>query len=79
MALNIAEAEYIALSQALREVIPLMTLLQELGTLFTLYTGKPDFFMCKVCEDNQSCIAMAQSTKFPPRTKHIHADTALVD
>ena len=70
IALSTAEAEYIALSQALREVIPLMTLLQELGTVFKLYTAKPDF-MCKVWEDNQSCIAMAESTKFSPRTKHI--------
>eukprot|EP00956_Cyclotella_meneghiniana_P007593 scaffold10232_cov46-Cyclotella_meneghiniana.AAC.3 len=70
IALSTAEAEYKALSQALREVIPLMTLLQELGTVFKLYTAKPDF-MCKVWEDNQSCIAMAESTKFSPRTKHI--------
>ena len=70
IALSTAEAEYIALSQALREVIPLMTLLQELSTVFTLYTAAPDF-MCKVWEDNQSCIAMAESTKFSPRTKHI--------
>ena len=31
IALSTDEAEYIALSQALREVIPLMTLLEELG------------------------------------------------
>eukprot|EP00956_Cyclotella_meneghiniana_P030674 scaffold78001_cov41-Cyclotella_meneghiniana.AAC.5 len=66
IALSTAEAEYIiALSQALREVIPMMTLLQELGTVFKLYMAKPDF-MCKVWEDNQSCIAMAESTKFSP-------------
>ena len=70
IALSTAEAEYIALSQALREVIPLMTLLQELNEIFPLYISKPDFF-CKVFEDNQSCIAMTESTKFTPRTKHI--------
>ncbi len=69
IALSTAEAEYIALSQALREVIPLMTLIEELSDIFPLYVNKPDFF-CKVWEDNQSCIAMTQSDKFTPRTKH---------
>ena len=36
IALSTAEAEYIALSQALREVIPLMTLLEELGEIYPL-------------------------------------------
>ncbi len=70
IALSTAEAEYIALSQALREVIPLITLMEELSEIFPLYVNKTDFF-CKVWEDNQSCIAMTQSDKFTPRTKHI--------
>ncbi len=70
IALSTAEAEYIALSQALREVIPLITLVEELAEIFPLYINKPDFF-CKVWEDNQSCIAMTETDKFTPRTKHI--------
>jgi hypothetical protein len=70
IALSTAEAEYIALSQALREVIPLITLLEELGKVFKLYTSAPDF-VCNVWEDNQSCIKMTESNKFSPRTKHI--------
>ena len=70
IALSTAEAEYIALSQSLREVIPLITLVEELGQIFPLYINKPDFY-CKVWEDNQSCIAMTESSKFTPRTKHI--------
>jgi hypothetical protein len=70
IALSTAEAEYIALSQALREVIPLITLLDELGKMIEVYTSSPDF-VCSVWEDNQSCISMAESTKFTPRTKHI--------
>ncbi len=70
IALSTAEAEYIALSQALREVIPLMMLIEELSDIFPLHVNKPDFF-CKVWEDNQSCIVMTQSDKFTPRTKHI--------
>jgi hypothetical protein len=70
IALSTAEAEYIALSSALREVIPLMTLMQELHLVFPVHFKKPNFH-CKVHEDNQSCIKMAQSDKFTPRTKHI--------
>jgi hypothetical protein len=70
IALSTAEAEYIALSSALREVIPLMTVMDELNEVFPLQMNTPDFF-CKVWEDNQSCISMATSQKFTPRTKHI--------
>ena len=70
IALSTAEAEYIALSSALREVIPLITLLKELHALFPLLITPPTF-RCKVWEDNQSCIAMATTQKFTPRTKHI--------
>ena len=70
IALSTAEAEYIALSQALREVIPLVSLIDELGGVFDLHVDTPNFVV-KVWEDNQSCIAMAESTKFSPRTKHI--------
>jgi len=70
IALSTAEAEYIALSQSLREVIPLMTLMKELHGVFPIHINKPNF-ICKVHEDNQSCIKMAQSDKFTPRTKHI--------
>ena len=70
IALSTAESEYIALSQALREVIPLMTLLEEIHPVFPVQISQPHF-VCKVHEDNQSCIRMASSEKFTPRTKHI--------
>ena len=70
IALSTAEAEYIALSQSLREAIPLMTLLEEIHEHFPVVIGPPNF-ICTVHEDNQSCIRMAQSDKFTPRTKHI--------
>eukprot|EP00957_Ditylum_brightwellii_P043545 3301368-Ditylum_brightwellii.AAC.1 len=56
IALSTAEAEYIFLSFAIREVILFMNLLEELS---------------KVFEDNKSCIAIAKVFKFNPRTKHI--------
>jgi hypothetical protein len=70
IALSTAEAEYIALSSALRQVLPLMTMMEEIHSVFPLHIDKPNF-VCKVHEDNQSCIKMATGTKFSPRTKHI--------
>ena len=70
IALSTAEAEYIALSQSLRDVIPLITLLREINSVFPVDVKTPTF-VCKVHEDNQSCITMATTSKFSPRTKHI--------
>ena len=70
IALSTTEAEYIALSQSMREVIPFMTLLQEINKIFPINTKKAQFH-CKVFEDNNSCISLATSEKFSPRTKHI--------
>ena len=61
IALSTAEATYIALSHALKEVIPLVTLLEELDTVFTLFTSWLDF-VCSVWENDQSCIAMTKAT-----------------
>ena len=70
IALSTAEAEYIALSQSLREVIPLMSMMKELQSAFPIEIQNPNF-NCTVHEDNQSCISMATKQKFSPRTKHI--------
>ena len=70
IALSTTEAEYIALSQSMREVIPFMNLIVEVGNVFPLNNPKPKFH-CKVFEDNRSCIRVAESPKFTPRTKHI--------
>jgi hypothetical protein len=70
IALSTAEAEYIALSSALRQVLPLMTLMEEIHNVIPMHISKPNF-VCKVHEDNQSCIKMATGIKFSPRTKHI--------
>ena len=70
IALSTAEAEYIALSSALRQVIPLMTMMQEIQLVIPINVSEPDF-VCKVHEDNQSCIKMATGVNISPRTKHI--------
>ena len=70
IALSTTESEYIALSTAMREVIPFLNLMQEISNLFGISNEKP-VFRCTVYEDNESCIKVAKSPKFTPRTKHI--------
>ena len=70
IALSTTEVEHIALSQAVREVIPLMRLIQELKDLFCGNKKNSEFF-CEVFEDNRSTIAVAESKKYTPQTKHI--------
>lgn len=70
IALSTTEAEYIALSQSMREIIPFMNLMMEVGGIFELHNPTPKLH-CKVFEDNRSCIRVAESPRFTPRTKHI--------
>ena len=70
IALSTTEAEYIALSQSLREIIPLMGLLKEIKEYFYLNDNIPEI-KCSVFEDNNSCIALAKAPRMNPRTKYI--------
>jgi hypothetical protein len=70
IALSTSEAEYIALSQLLYNVIPLLTLLKEINKVFSVHVKTPTI-VCKVHEDNQLFITMATLLKFTPCTKHI--------
>ena len=63
-------AEYIALSQAMRNVIIFIALMKEVSFIFDIHLPKPEVF-CKVFKDNRSCIDGAESNKFSLRTKHI--------
>ena len=47
-----------------------MTMMEKINEIFPLHIPKPNF-VCKVHEDNQSCIKMATGTKSPPKTNHI--------
>lgn len=72
IALSSTESEYIALSQSLREVIPLMRLIKEMKESgFDLPIATPEVH-CKVFEDNNGCLEMAQTPKMRPRTKHLN-------
>ena len=70
ISLSTAEAEYIALSQSLREIIPLMGLLKEIKVHFDLNNNIPEI-RCTVFEDSNSCIALAKAPRMNPRTKYI--------
>jgi Reverse transcriptase (RNA-dependent DNA polymerase) len=72
IALSSTESEYISLSQSLREVLPLMRLVEELALAgFHVHTGTPEV-RCKVFEDNVGATTMAQTPRMRPRTKHLN-------
>jgi hypothetical protein len=60
------------MSQSLRDVIPIMGLLQEMReqNFNVLYTEP--YVYCKVFEDNSGALEMARLPKLCPRTKHIN-------
>jgi hypothetical protein len=60
----------IAMLHALRDTIPIQNLVKEINCIFGMPNPITDF--CITChEDNLLAIAMAESLKFTPRTKHI--------
>ncbi len=80
IALSTTESEYIALSMATRELLPLRRLLQEIHhhSLITLpsenifnITKMPTLIATQVYEDNEACIVLAHSETSKVRTKHI--------
>jgi hypothetical protein len=72
VALSTTEAEYIAMSMALRDVIPLMELIQEMRERkFDIINTQP-YVYCKVFEDNSGALELARLPRLRPRTKHIN-------
>jgi hypothetical protein len=72
IALSSTESEYIGISYAMREVIPIMELLKEMKREnFPIFKTKPKLH-CKVFEDNSGALEMAKTHKYRPRTKHLN-------
>lgn len=81
IALSTMEAEYIALSSAMRELIAIREILKEIKLLVFSSKTKPTYSMIaktfeeiptsKVYEDNESCLKFATMPRMSPRTKHI--------
>jgi hypothetical protein len=75
VALSTTESEYIAISHATREVLPLIELLDELQDKGVIEKEVKPVMRCKVFEDNSGAVELATSVKSPkmrPRTKHIN-------
>ena len=72
IALSSTEAEYIAMSQAMREVLPMMALMQEAAEVGVLPAAEVPKVHCKVFEDNSGAIEIARLPKIRPRTKHLN-------
>jgi hypothetical protein len=72
IALSITEAEYIALSQSMREVLPIIWLLEEAKQQdIPILNTKPKVH-CKVFEDNEGAMEIAEVPKMRPRTKNFN-------
>ena len=70
--MSTTEAEYIALSTSLREVIPLMGLLKEAREQGLCLGNLLPRIHCTVFEDNSRALELARLPKIRPRTKHIN-------
>jgi hypothetical protein len=72
IALSTSKAEYIAMSRALHDVIPIMNLLQEMREQKIKVVCIEPYIYCKVFEDNAGALELARLPKLCPRTKHIN-------
>ena len=72
IALSSTESEYTGLSYALRDAIPIMSILQEMQTFGLSVTPENAKIYCRVFEDNSGAIEMANTHKYRPRTKHLN-------
>jgi hypothetical protein len=70
IALRTTEAEYIALSQSARDLIPMRGLLQELSAATKLTVGST-IAHSTIFEDNKGCVESASAPRMRPRTRHI--------
>ena len=68
--LSTTESEYIALSQSLRYILPLMELLREIRNTIPSPENIPKLH-CTIFEDNKGCIELVKAPRMRPRTKHI--------
>ena len=67
--LSTTDAEYIALSHSMRELIPCRALLKEIERIVNIEVGRPSF-QSTVFEDNTGVINLARLPKMRACTKH---------
>ena len=66
------DAQYIALSQSMREVIPLMELMKEAKEMNIPIVPSTPKIHCKIFEDNSGAIEIAKVPKMRPKTKYMN-------
>jgi hypothetical protein len=71
--LSATEAEYVGISYALRDAIPIIELLKEMQEYGFRVHPTMTKVHCRVFEDNSGALEMAKIHKSRPRTKHINA------
>ena len=72
IALSTTEAEYVGMSRALQDTLPVVWMLQEMQQLgFTVHATSANVH-CKLFQDNSGAIEIANNPKYRPRTKHIN-------
>ena len=54
----------------MHKIIHFMELMKEVYFIFNIHLPIAEVF-CKIFEENKSCVDVAESKKFSPRTKHI--------
>ena len=77
IALSNTKVEYIALSQTMRDILPIVSLIKYIEFVLKLQGETPEV-MCSIfeklvtfCEDNQGTIVLAVYPQMQPHTKHI--------
>jgi hypothetical protein len=71
-ALSTTEAEYITMSMAFCDIIPIMDLIQEMKDRHIPVICSKPYIYCKVFKDNAGALELARIPKLCPRTKHIN-------
>eukprot|EP00956_Cyclotella_meneghiniana_P043046 scaffold250689_cov149-Cyclotella_meneghiniana.AAC.1 len=66
------EAEYVALSQACKDLFPLLDMVKELGNAVGIPVGKDTYMHVQVHEDNVGALTLArlEPKRMTPRSKH---------
>ena len=72
MSLSTTEADYCALSHALREAIPIIEIIKEMvRNKIKIVTMNPRIY-CDVYEENSGSLEIAKEHQYRPRTKHLN-------
>jgi hypothetical protein len=71
ISLSTVEAEYVALSMALREFLPMRKTASEICKHLKVDIGEDTLMKSTVFEDNNGCLSLATAKRMNPRTKHI--------